>query len=64
VREVHKAKAIDSREIKVSKYMNVILSFRTLSIVLVLKNKLREHDVSETGSVSVLRCGKNPIAGQ
>jgi hypothetical protein len=32
-----------------------ILGFRTLSIVLVLKNKLRKHDVLETGSVSVLR---------
>jgi hypothetical protein len=33
-----------------------ILSFRTLSIVQVLKDKTKEeHDVSETGSASVLR---------
>jgi hypothetical protein len=30
------------------------LGFRTLSIVLVIKNKVKNHDVSETGSVSVL----------
>jgi hypothetical protein len=35
-----------------------ILSFRTISIVLVLKTNQGKHDVSETGSVSVLRCGK------
>jgi hypothetical protein len=33
-----------------------ILGFRTVSIVQVLKDKTKEeHDVSETGSVSVLR---------
>jgi hypothetical protein len=37
------------------------LSFRTISIVLVLKTNQGKHEVSETGSVSVLRCGKNPI---
>jgi hypothetical protein len=42
------------------KFLSEILSFRTLSIVLVLKNK-GKHDVSETGSFSVLRCGKKPI---
>jgi hypothetical protein len=46
---------------KLLNLLSEILSFRTLSIVLVLKNKLRKHEVSETGSVSVLRCGKKPI---
>jgi hypothetical protein len=32
-----------------------ILGFWTLSIVLVLKTNYGKHDVSETGSVSVLR---------
>jgi hypothetical protein len=42
-------------------YCLEILDFRTLSIVQVLKDKTKkEHDVSETGSVSVLRWGKKP----
>jgi hypothetical protein len=42
--------------------LSEILSFRTPSIVLALKKKTYgKHDVSETGSVSVLRCGKKPI---
>jgi hypothetical protein len=39
--------------------LSEILGFRNLSIVQVSKNKLKKHDVSETGSVSVLRWGKN-----
>jgi hypothetical protein len=35
--------------------LSEILGFRTLSIVLVLKTNKGKHDVSETGSVSVLR---------
>jgi hypothetical protein len=35
--------------------LSEILGFRTLSIVLVLKTNYEKHDVSETGSVFVLR---------
>jgi hypothetical protein len=42
-------------------YLSEILGFRTLSIVQVLKDITKEeHDVSETGSVSVLTWGKIP----
>jgi hypothetical protein len=36
-------------------YLSEILSFRTLSIVLVIEKQNKKHDVSETASVSVLR---------
>jgi hypothetical protein len=41
--------------------LSEILVFRTLSNVLILKNKLRKHDVSETGFVSVLQVREKPI---
>jgi hypothetical protein len=45
----------DYREKCFTRTISEILGFRTLSIVLVFKNKLRKHYVSETASVSVLR---------
>jgi hypothetical protein len=40
-----------------------LLGFRTLSIVriLIITRKKNKHDVSETGSVSILRWGETPI---